>query len=101
MIALYQLIDTIISLYIWLVIIGAVLSWLISFEIINTSNRFVYMVVDLCDRLTEPVLRPIRQFLPDLGGIDISPVILILALSFLRTLLWEILVASGYIGFMQ
>lgn len=74
----------IIDLYIWVVIIGAVLSWLIAFNVINTQNRFVYAVVDFLYRVTEPALRPIRNFLPNLGGIDISPVILILILLFIR-----------------
>ena len=79
------------QLYFWAVIISAILSWLIAFNVINTSNRFVYTVVDFLWRLTEPALRPIRQvlgrFLPNLGGIDISPVILILILYFLRDLI--------------
>ena len=84
MIALFNLIDTVISLYIWALIISAILSWLVAFNVINTSNRFVYMVGDFLYRITEPALRPIRNIIPNLGGIDISPVILILLLVFLR-----------------
>ncbi len=91
MYAVYSLISTLIELYIWVIIISAVLSWLVAFDIINRHNRFVHMVGDFCYRLTEPALRPIRRFMPDLGGIDISPIILILALSFLRAFLAEIL----------
>jgi YggT family protein len=69
-----------IQVYIWVIIIGAVLSWLIAFNVINTHNRFVMTVVDTLWRLTQPALRPIRAFLPNLGGIDVSPVILILIL---------------------
>jgi len=69
-----------IQVYIWVVIISAVLSWLIAFNVVNTTNRFVTMVADALWRLTEPALRPIREFLPNLGGIDVSPVILILLL---------------------
>jgi YggT family protein len=69
-----------IDLYIWVIIISAVLSWLVAFNVINTHNRFVATVVDTLWRLTEPALRPIRAFLPNLGGIDVSPVILILLL---------------------
>ncbi|MEW5703764.1 MAG: YggT family protein [Pseudomonadota bacterium] len=85
------LLDTVIELYIWLVILSVVLSWLVTFNVVNTSNRFVAMVGESLYRVTEPVLRPIRRVLPSLGGIDISPVILILALIFLRNLLFEYL----------
>lgn len=87
MIALLNLLVSLISIYIWIIIIGVVLSWLIAFNVINTHNRFVYMVVDTINRLTEPVLRPIRNVLPNLGGIDISPVILLLLLFFIQNLL--------------
>ena len=69
-----------IQIYIWVIIIAAVLSWLLAFNVVNSSNRFVMTVADTLWRLTEPALRPIRQFLPNLGGIDVSPVILILLL---------------------
>ncbi len=78
------LINTLIQLYIWVLIINAVLSWLVAFNVVNTRNRFVYTVVDFSYRLTEPALRPIRRILPNLGGIDISPIILILLLIFLQ-----------------
>jgi YggT family protein len=85
--ALLWLIDTLIDIYIWLLIAQAVLSWLLAFGIVNRHNHIVAMVGDMLWRLTEPALRPIRSFLPNLGGIDISPVILILLLVFLRRLL--------------
>jgi len=88
MVALFQLIDTVINIYIWLLIIWAVLSWLVAFNVVNTSNRFVYLLGDFLNRITEPALRPIRRLMPDLGGIDISPMILILLLIFLRNLLF-------------
>ena len=66
-----------------MIIASAILSWLIAFNVVNTSNRFVYSVADMLYRVTEPALRPIRSILPDLGGIDISPVILILFLLFI------------------
>ena len=87
MYAIFWLIDTVIGLYITLVIVQVVLSWLVAFNVVNTRNRFVYLVGDLLYRLTEPVLRPIRRFLPNFGGMDISPVVLILVLYFLRVLL--------------
>jgi len=86
-VTIVELIATVIDLYIWVLIISAVMSWLVAFGVINTSNRFVYTILDILWRLTEPVLRPIRRMLPNLGGIDISPVILILLLYFVRNLL--------------
>jgi YggT family protein len=84
--AFLWLISTLIEIYIWLLIGQAVLSWLLAFGIVNRYNRVVAMVGDMLWRVTEPALRPIRSFLPDLGGIDISPVILILLLVFLQRL---------------
>lgn len=83
------LVFQIINIYVWVIIASAILSWLIAFNVVNTQNRFVYMVADTLRRLTDPVLRPIRQFIPNLGGIDISPVILILMLFFAQNLLRE------------
>ncbi len=85
--ALFWLIDQVIGLYITLVIVQIVLSWLVAFNVINTQNRFVYMVGDFLYRITEPALKPIRRLLPTMGGIDLSPVVLILGLYFLRVLL--------------
>ena len=91
MFAVWQLIDTIIALYMWALIISVVLSWLIQFNVINTSNRFVYTIGDFFYRITEPVLGRIRSVIPSVGGIDLSPMILILVLVFLRNLLPNIL----------
>jgi YggT family protein len=74
----------VIDLYIWIVIASAILSWLVAFNVVNTNNRVVLMIGDTLYRVTEPALRPIRNILPNLGGIDISPVILILLLLFVR-----------------
>lgn len=82
-----------IDLYMWVVIISVILSWLITFNIINTSNRFVYAVVDFLYRITEPAMRQIRRMLPNLGGIDIAPVILILGLYFVQRVLQNILIS--------
>jgi len=84
MLALIGFIAMLINVYIWIIIAGAVLSWLVAFKVVNTHNQFVYTVADAIYRLTEPALRPIRRFLPDLGGIDISPIVLIFGLIFLR-----------------
>jgi YggT family protein len=82
--ALLGFLAMVISLYIWVVIISAIMSWLIAFDVVNRRNRAVYTIADAMYRLTEPALRPIRRVLPDLGGVDISPVILILGLIFIR-----------------
>jgi YggT family protein len=87
--SLILLINSVIEIYIWLLIASAILSWLVAFNVINTRNRFVYMLGDFLYRITEPALRPIRRVLPNLGGIDISPVVLILLLVFLQNLLIE------------
>ena len=87
MISLLNLVDMVIELFIWAVILSAVLSWLVAFNVINTRNRFVYSVGNFLYRVTDPALRPIRNLIPNLGGIDISPVILILLLIFARSLL--------------
>jgi YggT family protein len=83
------LIDIVLNLYVWVLIIWVVISWLVAFDVINTRNRAVYMVSDFFYRITEPALRPIRRVIPNLGGIDISPVVLILGIWFLRSLLRE------------
>ena len=81
---LIQVALIVIELYMWAVIIGVVLSWLVAFNVVNTTNRFVVMVGDFIYRLTEPLLEPIRRMLPNLGGLDLSPMALILALIFVR-----------------
>jgi YggT family protein len=84
MVPLIQFIVYVIQLYIWVIIASAILSWLFAFNVVNTNNRFVLSVADFLYRVTEPALRPIRSILPNLGGIDISPVILILILVFIQ-----------------
>ena len=83
------LFDNIIGIYIWILIINAVISWLVAFNILNTSNRFVYSLLDVSYKLTDPPLNFIRRYLPNLGSIDISPVALILGLMFVRNLVFE------------
>lgn len=89
------LISTLINLYIWVIIAGAILSWLIAFNVVNMQNRIVYTLSDFIHRVTEPALAPIRRFLPNLGGIDISPIILILLLILARNLLFEFFGVTG------
>ena len=90
MYSVLMLIDRIIDIYVWVIILSAVLSWLVAFDVVNMRNRFVYLVGDTLNRLTEPAYRPIRRLLPDMGGLDLSPLIVILALWFLRDLMWEL-----------
>ncbi|MCB2052677.1 MAG: YggT family protein [Geminicoccaceae bacterium] len=84
--ALCWLIDTAIGLYIWLLIASVILTWLVAFNVVNTGNRIVYQIGEFLHRITEPALRPIRNMLPSMGGIDISPMILILGLVFVQKL---------------
>ena len=84
-----MLLYTIISFYIWLLIAQAILSWLVAFSIVNTQNKLIYLIGDFLYKITEPALKPIRKLLPDFGGIDISPVILIIILIFFRDLLYN------------
>ncbi|UEM03237.1 YggT family protein [Skermanella rosea] len=87
--SLFLLIDTILGLYVWILIASAVLSWLVAFNVVNTRNRAVYVIGDFLYRVTEPVLGPIRRILPNLGGLDLSPIVVILLIFFIRNLLRE------------
>ena len=90
--AVIDVILLVIRIYIWLLIAQAILSWLLASGVVNRYNRGVAVIGDFLYRITEPALRPIRRVIPAFGGIDISPVILILLLYFLRDLLYEALV---------
>ena len=85
------LFDNIVSLYIWVLIINAIISWLVAFNVLNTGNRFVYSLLEISYKLPEPPLSFIRKYIPSIGSIDISPIILILGLMFLRNLVFELL----------
>ncbi len=85
--AVLDVIMIVLNLYIWVLIASAVLSWLIAFNVINTRNQFVSTVWDMLYRVTEPVLRPIRERLPNLGGLDISPIILLLIIYFIQSVI--------------
>ena len=89
MISLALLIYKVLDIYSWIIIISAILSWLVAFGVVNIRHQFMRVVVDFLYRITEPVLRPIRRFLPNLGGIDISPVVALLLIIFLQHLLRE------------
>ena len=88
--SIFILVDSIITIYLWIIIINAVLSWLVAFNILNTQNRFVFSVLDTTYKMTDPALNRIRRFIPTFGSIDVSPVILILLLMFLRNVIFEI-----------
>ena len=81
------LLITVLDIYFWIIIATVIISWLVAFNVINGANPYVRQVVFALRRLTEPLLGPIRRFLPDLGGIDISPIVLLIALSFVRYLI--------------
>lgn len=84
MVPLLNFLIVVLDLLWWIIIISAILSWLIVFDVVNRRNRAVYMIADSFQRLTEPMLRPIRNVLPDLGGVDISPIVLLLLILFIR-----------------
>jgi YggT family protein len=94
---LISVVQMALNLYVWMIIVQAVMSWLVAFGVINTRNRFVYLVGDFLYRITEPLLRPIRQVLPNFGGIDLSPMALLLAIVFIQNVLAR--VAIRYVGF--
>ena len=84
MIAIFYLVLQILKLYSYIVIVNVLLSWLIAFNVLNTQNRFVYSILELTYRLTNPILNKIRRFLPNLGTLDISPIILLLLIWFIE-----------------
>ena len=88
--SIFILLDSFIAIYLWIIIINAVLSWLVAFNILNTQNRFVFAALEATYKMTDPALNKIRSFIPTFGSIDISPVILILLLMFLRNIIFEI-----------
>ena len=88
--SIFILLDSIITIYLWIIIINALLSWLVAFNILNTQNRFVFSVLDTTYKLTDPALNKIRRFLPTFGSVDLSPIVLILFLMFIRNLVFEI-----------
>ena len=87
--ALVWLVNAVVTLMIWCIIASAILSWLVAFNVVNTRNRAVYVIGDFLYRVTEPVLGPIRRILPNLGGLDLSPIVVILLIFFIRNLLRE------------
>ena len=92
--SIFILLDSLITIYLWIIITNALLSWLVAFNVLNTQNRFVFSILDATYKLTDPVLNKIRKFIPNFGSIDLSPIVLILALMFLRNLVFEIFAPS-------
>ena len=89
MVSILNLIDLVLSIYMWIVIAVVIMSWLVAFNIINRQNDIVRQVSNVLYRLTEPVLGPIRRVLPNMGGLDLSPIVVFIAIWFIRSLLWE------------
>jgi YggT family protein len=89
MIAVFQTIDLALSIYTWIIIGSAIFSWLYAFNVVNSNNRFVAMVAEFLYKATEPALRPLRRILPNLGGLDISPIVLLLIIFFIRSFMWN------------
>ena len=89
MLALLQTVDLALGICTWILIGSAVFSWLYAFNVVNSRNPFVASVGDFLHRATEPALRPLRRFIPNLGGIDISPIVLLLIIYFLRSFIWN------------
>ena len=87
--SIFILLDSIITIYLFIIIINAILSWLVAFNILNTQNRFVFSILDATYKMTDPALNKIRRYIPSFGSVDISPIILILLLLFLRNLIFE------------
>ena len=90
--AALEMIYSLLNLYVWVLIISAVLSWLVAFDVVNPQNRFVRMVGDVSYRITEPALRPIRRVLPIMGGLDLSPIVLIFLIYFLQSFIRHLVI---------
>ena len=91
--AILDIVLIVLELYVWLLIAAAILSWLVAFNVVNTRNQFVAMAGEFLYRITEPLLAPIRSVMPSLGGLDISPVILMLILYFVQRVIGELAVS--------
>ncbi|GEO12539.1 YggT family protein [Microvirga aerophila] len=94
--ALLEVILLALQLYVYLIVASAILSWLVAFNVVNTRNDFVRSIWNFLDAVTEPALRPIRRILPNLGGVDISPVILILLIIFIQKLIVDYLLPAAF-----
>ncbi len=95
LIALFNIIDMVLGIAVWVIIGQAILSWLVAFNVVNTSSPFVRSLLEGLDRITAPLYRPIRRILPDFGGIDFSPLVLILLIQVVRMLLGGLALEVG------
>ena len=95
LLAIYDIIDMVLQLLVWIIIAQVIISWLVAFNVINTQSNFVRTVLTTLDRLTDPLYRPIRKILPDFGGIDFSPIVLILAIQIIRRLVGGLALETG------
>ena len=86
---LIEIVKYVVNIYVYVIIVWVVTSWLVAFDVINLRNNFVRMIYDVLNRLTDPVMRPIRRILPSLGGLDLSPLIVFILLMFIQRLLLE------------
>ena len=93
--AFFNIIDMILQLLVWIIIAQVVISWLVAFNVINTSSPFVRTLLNGLDRLTAPLYRPIRRIMPDFGGLDFSPIVLILAIQIVRMLVEGLALETG------
>ena len=93
--ALFDIVDMILQLLVWIIIIQVIVSWLLAFNVINFHSNFVRTAVDALDRITTPLYRPIRKLMPDFGGIDFSPIVLILAIQIIRRLVGGLALETG------
>lgn len=91
---IYWLVSTLIQLFIWVLLIWVIMSWLVSFNVLNSRNRVVAVVYDVSSRMVQPLLRPIQRIVPSFGGLDISPILLVLGLLFLDRILYRVLLGT-------
>ena len=96
LVALLQIVNLLLDVLRWIIIIQAILSWLVAFNVINTSNDFMRTFLGALDRITEPLYRPIRRVLPDFGGIDFSPLVVLITIQILRKLLQGVALEVSY-----
>jgi YggT family protein len=95
LIPLLQIVDLLLSVLMWIIIIQAILSWLVAFNVVNTSNDFVRQVLYALDRMTEPMYRPIRRIMPDFGALDFSPLVVLLIIQILRSIVLPAIAAQA------
>lgn len=91
-----SILDLLLNILQWVIIVQAILSWLVAFNVVNTQNDFVRQLLGALDRVTEPLYRPIRRILPDFGGIDFSPFIVIIAIIVIRSRILQPMIAQSY-----